>query len=101
MSTDTRIEALHAGLGALRVAVDGEEHALAGQLMTAHAAQLRDYIDATGPQADLAALQELLQAQNALNATMADLRDHAAAQLKQGRRSNRAALAYLRAESLS
>ncbi len=101
MLPDNNIESLYSDLEALRVAVETEDHALAEQLMHSHDRHLREYVHAEGIRAPLPALQGLLKLQQALMADMLVRRDIAAARLRAGRQSIRAARAYHQAESLA
>lgn len=95
------LDALYADLEALRVAVEEEDHLLAEQILSGHDLRLRQYIEACGMQAPVVVLQGLLKLQQMLMADMLERRDIAAARLRAGRHSVRAAQAYHQAESLA
>lgn len=101
MAHDTELDDLYSDLEALRGALEDEDHALAEQLVASHDLHLRRYVEARGSQAPLSALQGLLKLQQTLMADMLARRDLAAARLRAGRRSVRAANAYHQAESLA
>ncbi|WP_225763825.1 hypothetical protein [Stenotrophomonas sp. Marseille-Q4652] len=101
MLPDNNIESLYSDLEALRVAVETEDYELAEQLMHSHDRHLREYVHSQGVRAPLPALQGLLKLQQALMADMLVRRDIAAARLRAGRQSIRAARAYHQAESLA
>lgn len=101
MTNDAGLEALYDSLETLRIALGEEDHELAQCIVAHHDQQVRDYIAANRGQAPAGALRSLLEMQQSLTADMAERRDAAAAQLRAGRQSVRAAQAYHQAESLA
>lgn len=98
--TNTMLQALHVDLDALKNAIDGEDHEQAERIVSEHDQRLRDYIQAHGAASAAPALQSLLAQQQALIERMRELRDEAAAHLRQERQSVRAASAYQQAGAL-
>lgn len=101
MTNDAGLEALYEGLEALRIALGEENHELAQRIVAHHDLQVREYIAANGIEAQADPLRSLLEIQQSLTADMTERRDAAAAQLRAGRQSVRAAHAYHQAESLA
>lgn len=94
------LDALHADLDALKNAIDAEDHDGAEQIVAAHDARLRGYIEANGAAGSADALQALLEQQHALATRMRELRDEAAMQLRAERQTSRAVNAYQQAGTL-
>ncbi len=101
MVHDNNIQGLYDDLEALRHALEIEDHEQAERLMHSHDRHLREYVHSQGVRAPLHALQGLLKLQQSLMADMLARRDIAAAHLRAGRQSIRAAHAYHQAESLA
>ena len=94
------LDALHADLDALKNAIDAEDHDGAEQIVAAHDARLRGYIEANGATGSADALQALLEQQHSLATRMRELRDEAAMQLRAERQTSRAVNAYQQAGTL-
>ncbi len=95
------LQALHSDLDALRVAVEDENHAEAERIASEHDRRLREFIQACGAQSAANGLRNLLALQQQLMGEMLKRRDIAAAHLRSGRQSVRAASAYNQTESLA
>lgn len=93
-------EHLHTGLDALQALLPGDDHASSEQRLAEHLQAVAELATAVQRPSD-EALRDLLAHQQRVLGSMMQLRDQAADQLNQGKRSLRAAQAYLRAESLA
>jgi hypothetical protein len=101
MDHDATLQALHADLDALRTAVEQEDHAEAALIAVRHDRHLREFIETCGTQAAANGLRKLLELQRELTRDMLARRDVAAAHLRSGRQSVRAAHAYQQAGTLA
>lgn len=101
MNHEETLQALHQDLDALRAAVEQEDHAQAEQIVAGHDRRLREFVASFGVQAAANGLRNLLVLQQSLTADLMLRRDKAAAKLRAGRNSVRAASAYQQAESLA
>ncbi len=99
MST-TILQPMHEALDALEAALPAGDHAHSERLMSEHLQAVAGLALAVERPTD-EAIRTLMGHQQRVMARMLQLRDEAAAHLKQGKRSLRAAHAYLQAESLS
>lgn len=102
MSTGSHIalNALHADLDALAIALTEEQHEQAMELQDRHDAGLRSFIDTYGLEQYADALRDVHERQQVLMEDMRSRRDQASTQLRAGRQSIRAAQAYHQAERL-
>lgn len=94
------LHALQSDLESLKSAINDEDHVLAERIVNDHDQRLRAYVQAHGVAAQMPALQQLHEEQQALIARMRELRDDAAAHLRQERQSVRAVNAYQQAGAL-
>ncbi|WP_269791840.1 hypothetical protein [Stenotrophomonas sp. Iso1] len=96
----TVLQSLQDDLESLKNAIDAEDHAQAEKIVNDHDQRLRAYVQANGVETEMPALQQLHKQQQALIARMRELRDEAAAHLRQERQSTRAVNAYQQAGAL-
>lgn len=101
MDHEHTLQALHADLDALRIALEQEDHAEAALIAVKHDRRLRDFIETHGAQVAADGLRKLLELQRELTVDMRNRRDVAAAHLRSGRQSVRAAHAYQQAGTLA
>ncbi len=99
MST-AALQPMHAALDALEAALPAGDHAHSERLMSEHLQAVASLSLSIERPTD-EAIRTLMGHQQRVMARMLQLRDEAAAHLQQGKRSLRAAHAYLQAESLS
>lgn len=88
------ITLLESDLLALQAALEGQQLALAGQIMVSHDRHLRQYIERVGSQVAIDGLRQLLSLQQHLMVDMLHQRDLAAARMRAQRQTRTAVSAY-------